>query len=224
MTEKNQRGPDGQEIALEARETDAGKLYSPSAARNKQIILDAFTAYMPNKGLILEVGSGTGEHGAHIAAGLPDIEWQPSDPDPRSRESITAWGEDIPDGRMRLPLDLNVITHGWWEDEGIGVIDGLVSINMIHISPFTATEGLFRGANALLTPGERLFFYGPFSRGGEMVDSNRQFNEDLKRRDPEWGVRDLDKEIRPLAANYTFHMADLEDVPANNMVVVFERG
>ena len=224
MTENNQRGADGKEIALEARTASGAKLSSPSVARNRDVILDAFRKYMPNKGLMLEIGSGTGEHAAHICGALPGIEWQPSDIDEASRASIEAYGDDFKDGRMRLPMAIDVTQYGWWDTPDISAICGMVSINMIHIAPFAATEGLLRGAAALLQPGERLFLYGPFSRNSEMVESNQRFNEDLKRRDPAWGVRDLDDEIIPLATRHAFHLAAAEDVPANNMVVVLEKG
>ena len=125
---------------------------------------------------------------------------------------------------MRLPVPLDVTMHGWWDSEDIPQIDGLVSINMIHIAPFAACEGLFRGGEALLQVGERLFLYGPFSREGKMAESNQQFDADLKRRDPAWGVRDLDTDLCPLARQHAFHLIAAEDVPANNMIVVFERG
>ena len=223
MTENNQRGADGKELALEERTATGAKLSSPSVARNRDVILDAFRKHMPNRGLILEIGSGTGEHGAHICAALPEIAWKPSDIDEASRASIEAYGDDFEDGRLRLPMSIDVSQYGWWDTPDITDIKGMVSINMIHISPFVACEGLFRGAAALLQVSERLFLYGPFSRHGEMVESNQRFNEDLKRRDSAWGVRDLDDEIIPLATRHAFHLIAAEEVPANNMVVVFEK-
>lgn len=224
MTENHPRNPDGTEIALEPREGESAKLTSPSAGRNKDVILDAFKRLMPQKGIILELASGTGQHGAHIVAALPDITWLPSDPDEGSRASIEAYGEDFEDGRLRLPFNINVQDYGWWDTPDIDNIDGIVCINLLHISPYEVTEGLFRGAAALLQAGERMFLYGPFSRKGEMAESNRAFDADLKRRDPEWGVKDLDEQIIPLASHHALHLVTAEDVAANNMVVVFEKG
>lgn len=224
MNAENHRDADGKEIALEPRHADGAKLASPSAARNKDIVLGAFQKYMPTSGMILEIAAGTGEHGAHIVKALPEITWLPADIDERSRESISAYGDEIEDGRLKFPVRLDVSAHNWWASEDIiGKVAGVVCINMIHITPFECAEGLFRGADAILKPGERLFLYGPFSRSGEMAESNRAFDADLKSRDPRWGVRDLDDEIIPLATKHAFHLAASEDVPANNMVVVFEK-
>ncbi|RFB04756.1 DUF938 domain-containing protein [Parvularcula marina] len=224
MTHEHHSGSNGKQIALEERMAHGAKLTSPSVARNRDVILEAFRKHMPTNGLILEIASGTGEHGAYLTKALPDLIWQPSDPDENSRVSITAYGEDISGGRLHLPFSIDVTEYGWWDSPDIGNIDGMVSINMTHITHFNATEGLFRGAAALLKPGERLFFYGPYSINGEMAESNRAFDADLKRRDPEWGVRDLEAQILPLAHNHAFHLIAAEHVPANNMVVVFEKG
>lgn len=220
----NQRNEDGREIALEPRLATGGKLYSPSAARNREGIVNAFRAMMPTSGRIVELGSGTGEHGAAIASALPDIIWQPSDPDSTSRESIAAHAADVPDGRMAGPIDLDATAPAWWQSVKSPEVAGIVSINMIHIAPYAAVEGLFEGAAALLPTGGRLFLYGPFSRRGEMVDSNRRFDADLKRRDPGWGVRDLDDQLQPLGARFALHLGDIREMAANNLSVVFEKG
>lgn len=225
MTTRNQRGADGKEIALEARENTGFKLTSPSVARNRDVILEAFERHIPLKGRILEIASGTGEHGAYITEAFSELCWQPSDPDEASRKSIMAWGDDIGRERFYPPLHLDVTTENWWQTEGLSKnFDGIICINMIHIAPFTAVEGLFRGACELLEKGGKLFFYGPFSRRGEMAESNHRFDADLKRRDTQWGVRDLDLEIQPLATRFVFNLVSEENVPANNMVVLFEKG
>lgn len=224
MTEDNRRGADGNEIALEADRQDGAKRHSPSVARNREPILAAFRKYMPQTGLFLEIASGTGEHGAYISSEMPEIEWLPSDPDEACRESIAAWGEDVPGGRMRLPLAINVMDYGWWDSEDITGVNGMVCINMLHITPIEAAQGLFRGAAGILAVGQRLFLYGPFSRKGEMVESNSRFDADLKRRNANWGVRDLEDEIVPLGSHHALHLVAVEEMPANNLVVVFEKG
>ncbi|ADM09615.1 hypothetical protein PB2503_07799 [Parvularcula bermudensis HTCC2503] len=222
MSDDHQRGPDGKEIALEARSQRAGKLVSPSVARNKEPIAAAFADTMPQAGHILEIGSGTGEHGMTLTARFPDLIWQPSDPDDNHRHSIDAYAADTPRLLSSLPLD--VTDDGWWQAAPLSAYDGVVSINMIHIAPFAAAEGVFRGAAALLSPGCKLFLYGPFSRRGEMADSNRRFDADLKRRDPAWGVRDLDDQVQPLGARFALHLSTVTEMPANNLSVVFEKG
>jgi hypothetical protein len=211
------------EIALEQRKAEAERLYSPSAARNKDPIAQVFGRTMPKEGLILEIASGTGEHGAHLCAAFPSLRWQPSDPDPASRASQAGWAQTVPDGRMRQPLALDVTEPGWWEALSEPP-SGMVCINMIHIAPPAAMEGLFTGAGALLAPGQRLFLYGPFSRRGAMAPGNQSFDASLKSRDPSWGVRDLDDQVQPLAARFALHLQEVAEMPANNLSVVFEKG
>ncbi len=216
---------EAKEIALEARETEGARLFSPSAARNKQAIAEAFAALMPPQGRILEIGAGTGEHGVTISKALPDLEWQPSDPDPTSRASIAAWAEAEGGGRVMPPLMIDVTAPAWWHEvpAALAPLSGLVSINMIHIAPFTAAEGLFAGARALLGEDGGLFLYGPFKRQGETAESNHRFDASLKGRDPSWGVRDLDIGIVPLAERNGLSLEAVREMPANNLSVVFKR-
>lgn len=224
MTSSNATGPGGTEIALEARDTIGTRMFSPSVARNKGPILEAWRALMPHDGHILEVGAGTGEHGATLAAAHPQLRWQPSDPDPNSRESIAAWAQTVPDGRMMGPLPLAVDQPDWWRAAAIPAgITTMVSINMIHIAPWAAAEGLFSGAAALLPPGGNLFLYGPFKRCGITAPSNERFDADLKRRNPSWGVRDLDDALIPLARGHDLSLGPVRDMPANNLCAIFQK-
>lgn len=211
------------EIALEAREAEAERLFSPSAARNREPIVTAFVANMPHAGNILEVGSGTGEHVAALAEALPDVRFHPGDPDGASRASISAWTAHLELANVARPHGLDVTREGWERDVAAPLV-GVLSINMIHIAPFNAAKGLIRGAGALLSPGGRLFLYGPFARDGAHVsDSNAEFDKSLKARDPSWGVRDLEREIVPLARAAAFDLAAIIAMPANNFSVLFER-
>ena len=179
---------------------------------------------MPVSGHILEIGSGTGEHAAHIAGAAPGLDWQPSDPDPASRRSIDAWAAHGALAGLRPALDLDVTAPHWWRAITPDLA-GMVSINMIHIAPFAAAEGLFAGAAALLeqAAAARLMLYGPFLREGISAPSNLDFDASLKSRDPAWGVRDLDREIIPLAAGNGFAPAAIIEMPANNLTVLFAR-
>ena len=198
------------------------KLYSAAAARNAGPISDAFAALCPADARVLEIASGTGEHGAHLCADHPRLRWQPSDPDEASRRSIDAHAAELPDGQMRPALALDVTEPGWWQAAG-GPYDALFCANMIHIAPPHATEGLFRGAGALLSGNEAgsVLLYGPFSRRGVMAQSNHRFDASLKARDPAWGVRDLDDFVQPAAARFGFALTDVREMPANNLMVRF---
>lgn len=210
------------EIALEARDAVEARQFSPSAARNRDPIREAFLAHMPRAGVIIEIGSGTGEHAAHIAAAAPDLLWLPSDPDPASRASIAAWTAHLGLSNVAPPRALDVTRDGW--TDGLPAADGLVSINMIHIAPLEAAQGLFEGAGALLKPDGRLFLYGPFMRdGAHTAPSNEAFDASLKARDAQWGVRDLDREIIPLARAASFTLHAVIAMPANNLSVVFSK-
>lgn len=210
-------------IALEDRGTDGARLFSPSAARNRDVIREVFLQHMPAQGAILEIGAGTGEHAAHIAGALPGVVWTPSDPDAASRASIAAWADHLGLSNIASPRAINVAAKDW-EAGAPQRLAGLVSINMIHIAPFAATEGLIRGAGALLAPGGKLFLYGPFAReGAHSAPSNAAFDESLKARNPDWGVRDLDRDILPLAEKAGLTLETVVQMPANNLSVIFRR-
>lgn len=211
------------EIALETRETAGEKLFSPSTARNRDPIRDTFLKTMPREGKILEIGGGTGEHAVHLAGALPDVQWHTGDPDPASRASIAAWIADASLPNLAGPHAIDV-TAADWGVEKEAPFDGLVSINMIHIAPFAAAEGLVAGAKRLLKPGGRLFLYGPFSRKGvHSAPSNEAFDESLKSRDPRWGVRDLENDIVPLARKNSLALETVVEMPANNLSIIFRK-
>ncbi|HNR75607.1 MAG TPA: DUF938 domain-containing protein [Parvularculaceae bacterium] len=209
-------------IALEERASAQARLFSPSAARNRDFIRDVFLRTMPRRGVILEVGSGTGEHCLHLAAASPALRFLPGDPDAASRASIAAWTAHGGLSNIAPPHDADVAIAGW--DKEFQPCDGVLSVNMIHIAPFAAAEGLFAGAGRLLKEDGRLFLYGPFSRNGaHTAPSNEAFDQSLKMRDPRWGVRDLDHDIAPLAAKAGLKLQEVVDMPANNFSVVFAR-
>ena len=219
-----QKAKSGQPLALEQREHSGdGRRFSPSIGRNKDVVRDAFFRVIPNGGQILEIASGTGEHGAHITAAAPGVHWTYSDIDADSQLSQSAWRDDADHDRLAGPLPLDTTAVHWGEAEQAGAWDGVVCANMIHIAPFEAAEGLLAGAGRLLRPGGRLMLYGPFARAGEIAPSNARFSEDLKRRDPSWGVRDLDTDIVPLAAKAGMDLVDVIEMPANNLSVAFEK-
>lgn len=227
MTDENkpyQKAPSGQPLALERREAaEDGRRYSPSIGRNKDVVRDVFLAHMPARGQVLEIASGTGEHGAHITAAAPDLTWIYSDIDPASQASQRAWRAAADHDRLRGPLTVDTTTKTWPKLAEMPQTVALFCANMSHIAPFAATEGLIAGAGRILQSGGRMMLYGPFSRDGEIAPSNARFSEDLKRRDPSWGVRDLDQQILPFAAAAKLHLREVVEMPANNLSVIFEK-
>ncbi len=195
------------------------RLRAPATARNRDPILDVLRRVLPTEGLVLEIASGTGEHAAHFARHLPGIVWQPSDPDAESRASIAAWRESEALPNLRAPRELDVRARTW----PIAAADAIVCINMVHISPWTATLALLAGAARVLPSGAPLVLYGPYHVGGNpTAPSNAAFDESLRARNPEWGVRHLEDVER--AANAAgFALAETIPMPANNFTLVFRR-
>lgn len=192
---------------------------APAAARNRDPILNVLAAVLPRSGVILEVASGTGEHIAHFAKHWPELIWQPSDPSPEARASIAAWTALDQLENARPPLDLDASGADWPIESAAAVL----CVNMLHISPWDATEGLMRGAARLLGEGAPLYIYGPFRRAGmPTAASNEAFDADLRQRDAHWGLRDLEA-VAACAAREGLALEHVVDMPANNLSVVFRK-
>jgi hypothetical protein len=193
--------------------------FSPAALRNRDPILDVLRGVLPATGRVLELASGTGEHVMHFAQALPDLEWQPSDPSPEARRSIAAWSAAEGLRNVRDVIDLDA-AHGPWP---VGPFAAVLCINMIHISPWAATMGLMRGASGALPAGAVLYLYGPYRRGDRPFEpGNAAFDADLRVRNPEWGLRELDAVIG-CAADNGFVFEHAIDMPANNLSVIFRK-
>ena len=196
-----------------------GRCVAPAAERNKGPILEVLRRVLPRRGLVLEIGSGTGQHVAHFAKALPQVSWQPSDPDPENRRSIALWSRAEGLGNVRVPLSLDVRERPW----PIDAADAIICINVVHVSPWEATLALFDAAREMLPPEGVLFLYGPYRRGGRhTAPSNENFDADLRAHDPEWGLRDID-ELEQVAARAGLVLAEIVDMPANNFSLVFRR-
>ena len=198
---------------------DSLTLRSPAAERNKDAILEVLSRVLPHTGTVLEIASGTGQHVVHFARALPRLRWQPSDMDPASLDSIATRVARSGLSNVALPLRLDVLEHAWPPSRA----DAVLCINMVHISPWLATEALIDGAAAVLGGSAPLIVYGPFKRGGQhTAASNHAFDQSLRARNPEWGVRDLEA-VSLRAADRGFRLAEVVEMPANNLSVVFHR-
>lgn len=204
-------------IALESRDASDGMLFSPSAGRNKGPIAEALADLLPEGARVLEIASGTGEHGEQVCARRPDVVWTPSEPDAASRASCAARAA-ASNGAIRPPLDLDVSAPDW--EQGVPPADAIFCANMIHIAPWSAAEGLAAGAARLLPPGGQVILYGPFLEGAASAPSNLQFSEDLQRRNPAWGVREL-ADVQALFSAAGFDLQENRAMPANNRILVF---
>lgn len=197
-------------------DTDARR-HAPATARNRDAILAVLREALPARGAVLEVASGSGEHIVHFARALPGLLWQPSDPDPAARASIAAWAAEAGLANVRLPLDLDAVTGPW------PPADAVLCINMVHISPWAATLGLLRGSAAALPAGAPLILYGPYIED-EMATapSNIAFDQSLKARNPDWGLRNV-ADMDRAAAGCGFARVRRMEMPANNLGLVFRR-
>lgn len=189
---------------------------APAAARNRAPILEVLRQHLPAQGLVLEVASGSGEHILHFAEALPALSFQPSDPDAGARASIDAWAEGQPNVRPALALDASATWPALRAD-------AVLCINMIHIAPWQAAIGLFRGAAATLPAGGLLYLYGPYRQSGlPTAPSNEAFDADLRARNPAWGLRLLE-DVVALAAEHGFAAPDVVPMPANSLSLIFRR-
>lgn len=194
------------------------KRHAPAAERNRDPIAAVLREVLPARGLVLEVASGTGEHALHFARLFPHLTWQPSDPDPDALNSIEAWIADANLPNLREPFELDAA--GTWP---IARADAVLCVNMVHISPWVATLGLMAGAGRILPPRGPLILYGPYRRGDRpTAPSNEAFDESLKSRNPDWGLRDLDAVVAA-AEREQLGLDRVVDMPANNLSAVFRR-
>jgi hypothetical protein len=191
---------------------------APAALRNREPIAEVLRDWLPERGLVLEIASGTGEHAVHFAERFPALDWQPSDIHPDALASIGAWVEGARLPNLRAPVVLDASASDWPIDRA----DAVLSINMVHISPWNSALGVIAGAARLLPSGGPLILYGPWiSDSVPTVQSNLDFDADLRRRDPDWGLRKV--EDFATAAEDRFELAEIRTMAANNMMLLLRR-
>lgn len=197
--------------------------YASATQRNRQPILEVLLKILPTTGNILEISSGTGEHGVFFAPRLSPRQWIPSEPNPMLRASISAWQNQFTATNLHPPLDIDVRNELWSIETQPIEINAIVNINMIHIAPWDACLGLMAGAGRILPQGGILYLYGPFKRDGEhTAPSNQAFDRSLKTRNPEWGVRDIE-EVTEVAVNEGLEFKEIIPMPANNFSIIYQK-
>ena len=193
--------------------------HAPATLRNRDVIAQVLREILPDSGMVLEIASGSGEHVVHFAAAFPHLQWQPSDCEPAALHSIAAWTAETDAANVLPPVPIDVEQDDW----PVRHADAILCINMLHISPWSATLALFRHAAALLPSGAPLYLYGPFVRHDVMTaESNLAFDASLKARNPAWGLRDV-ADVDAVAADQGFARTDLIEMPANNLSLVYRR-
>jgi len=192
---------------------------APAALRNREPIAEILDEWLPSTGVVLEIASGTGEHVVHFAERFPHLQWQPSDLDPGALVSIAAWRDAARLPNVRSPLVLDASSPDW----PIERADAVLSINMVHISPWESALGLANGAARLLAPGSPLILYGPWIKDDiETAPSNLAFDADLKRRDPQWGLRRVE-DFAAAAEQRGLTLEATRVMPANNLMLLLRR-
>lgn len=201
------------------------RLVAPTFLRNNPPMIATLAPWFSGRtGTVLEIGAGTGQHAAAFSLAFPNLAWRASDPDEAHRKSVSAWARFL-NAPQHEPLDIDA-SQSWEDDDQImqlGQLAGIISMNVIHISPPTVMSGLFRGAGKRLTASGLLIFYGPFREFGEHTGpGNAKFDAGLRAEDPSWGIRDIE-EMDAEAARYRLHRTAIVPMPANNRIVIYER-
>ncbi|XP_012258056.1 methyltransferase-like 26 [Athalia rosae] len=202
------------------------KLFYPAADRNKEPILSVLRQYIcsgPNQNL-LEISSGTGQHVAHFAAYFPQVTFYPSEVDSRLLESISNYTKSFANVKPPFLIDISTDYSNWgdtvFEESNF---DYIYNCNMVHISPFPCSIGLFKNTGKLLKKNGILFTYGPYMIDGKISpESNVSFNESLKTQNPEWGLRDV-RDLEKLAHENGIYLMKIIDMPANNKTIIWRK-
>jgi hypothetical protein len=197
--------------------SDERRRSAPAALRNREPIADVLGEWLPEAGIVLEIASGTGEHAVHFAKTFSNLDWQPSDIHSNALSSIASWCEEAGLANLRPPLVLDAASPNW----PIERADAVLSINMVHISPWASALGLLDGAARLLPGGGPLILYGPWLADDvETATGNVEFDADLRRRDPDWGLRQVE-DFAAEARARGFVLCGRRAMPANNMMLLF---
>lgn len=201
---------------------------SPAAERNKQPILDALRQVLPASGIALELASGTGQHAAWFAAGLPGWSWQPTEANSAALPTIAAWAKQVGADNVQPPCLLDVMAPEWPSDDEIPAssfvrsFDAIFCANLLHIAPWAVCAALMRGAvQHLKSNGGQLLIYGPFLENGVPTSpGNLAFDESLRTQNPAWGIRQREA-VEQCALRSGLHLRQRIEMPANNLLLVF---
>ena len=201
------------------------RLFFAATQRNRYFIGDVLSKIIKKNGSILEIGSGSGEHAVVFQKRFPEIIWQTSDPDKLHRKSIISWieYEDL-NKKMPQPIELDVENIPWRIPLQLALaLQGIVSINMLHVSPWSCTIALFRESGRLLMKGQFLLLYGPFKIGNmHTSQSNYFFENSLKMKNDLWGIRNLEQ-VTDEAKKNGFFQENIISMPANNFSIVYRK-
>lgn len=207
--------------ASQATNIGMKKLYSDSAARNAPYISEVLFEYLPDKGKVLELASGTGQHCIYFSEKFSNLEWQPSDIEKKRLDSIEAYRQEITQANIKRPLLIDATVEKW--DTQINNYDAIIAINILHLISFKEMKNLVRGSSSALKSNGHLIVYGPFMRGSELTsDEDIKFHSSLVECDPEIGYKDDFDILDEIEANNLCPEAIIE-MPANNLMFVAKK-
>lgn len=193
-------------------------LFAAPSKRNRVPIYEVLAEYLPGSGCVLEIASGTGQHVEFFAGMSPHLTWQPTEPDPVRRRSITARAQQAGLTNVAPVLDLDV-TQPWPRLHA----DVVYTANLLHISPVEVTHGLIEGAALVLQAQGLLAIYGPFKHEGNHTSAgNAEFDATLRAKNPQWGIRDQEW-VEACADAAGFRLLEVRQMPANNRLLLWRR-
>lgn len=196
------------------------RLYAPAVLRNRDALVAVLRKILPRRGLVLEIGSGSGEHALFFAQNFPNLTFQPSDLAEAARQSADAWARKKRSANMLPALALDARST----PRPICSADAILCLDFCHAAAWSATEGLFFQAYDLLQPGAPLFLYGPFRRSETPPSpALSAFDARLRAQDPAWGLRDLDA-VEQVARDNDFYGLKIFDMGAERLGLLFRRG
>jgi cyclopropane fatty-acyl-phospholipid synthase-like methyltransferase len=197
----------------------SAKQHTPHADRSKGPLVEILRRVLPDTGIALEVGSGTGQHIVHFATAFPTLEWQPSDYDQVACASIDSYRREARMKNLREPLLLEVRQKVW----GHGHLDAVIAIHLVHVTSWSVCEGLFDGARRHLRPGGVLFMQGPFKQGGGFDSpENARLDATLRDKNRDWGLRDLEA-VAALGTARGLLVEQVIDMPGGELATVFRK-
>ncbi|KAF9338972.1 hypothetical protein F5H01DRAFT_374193 [Linnemannia elongata] len=218
-------------VIKQASELKTGdKVFLAPTDRNKDVILDALRPFLNESNLVLEVASGSGQHVYHFSNAYPEVTFQPTEYDTSLFSSIHAYTADLPaNNRVRAPLELDATKTEHWHAVSKAAIgstgyDLVITTNVFHITPWTVATGIVRGSGQVLRSGGHFVLYGAFKRNGKFsTESNAQFDQTLRGRDPSWGVRDIEEIQKVAETEAQMRLVEIRDMPSNNYLLVFKK-
>lgn len=199
----------------------AGKMYAPSAERNKAAIADVLADCLPPSANVLEIASGTGQHVTHFASCFPSMTFQPTDRDPARRASITAYIAEANATNITQPITLDAAQAGW--STQLNGFDAVIIVNLLHLVSEQDARTILSEAAQALSPAGHLILYGPFMRGGELTsDGDIAFHTQLSTDDPTIGYKD-DFDVIDWLQDAWLEMRHVLEMPANNLCLIAQK-